>query len=731
MLLSLVIPTHNRAQTLISRITDYHEKITAEISAHEHAFEIIIVNDASNDDTKTLCNELSQKIPNLRSLHLARNLGPGPARNEGTKIANGEYIWFLDDDDQIQADQLNQIFLTIQSKPDIITHSLNSVHSSKQNLIANIVNFHEKQEVFNCILKRSLILENNILFGDHLHEDIAFLIKALTYAKIVVNVPENIIFKNNTKDAITDKMSIRRIDGYIKSYEDIINNIAIAGATHSQIHTAFLGVMIYLIQKTKYNDALHLLEYLKTQDFSKLHITEKSRYNHKSTNFEYAAKIFVNNLTEAPKYIFDSVNKVFQTHLSCKDLEASLFLAPTEIRACCKRFFVDGKQKGDVVLLDANADISYTDIIQAKQRLIKDINTGSCSECSGCPYLERYDSQKSPKIIDYISFENFSYCNMRCTYCSPKYYDGTEAKYDSLEILQQLVNTPDGISDSVHVVFGGGEPTLSPKFQEINNILRDHPNITKVRLLSNSLRHKNNVNDLLQNKKYQLVTSIDAGTQEKFTEIRKKGQIKDVFSNLKNYSANSTDKQRITIKYIITAQNYDLAELQSYVALLKEYDLITCLFQISCDFTVEAPMDEMIVACHQLNALLYQAGADHVFFDDLIRDRIKITDELLIKIKDKVGLLVDVEDISTDFIYILWGQGLQANWILENTRVGRKGLIKKIVSNEIELNEFINKNGLHYSSIRIIPAGVQSTYEIIQNIKSSGYGSNIYRSLML
>ena len=165
--------------------------------------------------------------------------------------------------------------------------------------------------------------------------------------------------------------------------------------------------------------------------------------------------------------------------------------------------------------------------------------------------------------------------------------------------------------------------------------------------------------------------------------------------------------------------------------MLKEYDLITCLFQISCDFTVEAPMDEMIVACHQLNALLYQAGADHVFFDDLIRDRIKITDELLIKIKDKVGLLVDVEDISTDFIYILWGQGLQANWILENTRVGRKGLIKKIVSNEIELNEFINKNGLHYSSIRIIPAGVQSTYEIIQNIKSSGYGSNIYRSLML
>ena len=77
--------------------------------------------------------------------------------------------------------------------------------------------------------------------------------------------------------------------------------------------------------------------------------------------------------------------------------------------------------------------------------------------------------------------------------------------FQFLKILQQLVNTPDGISDSVHVVFGGGEPTLSPKFQEINNILRDHPNITKVRLLSNSLRHKNNVNDLLQNKKYQFI----------------------------------------------------------------------------------------------------------------------------------------------------------------------------------------------------------------------------------
>ena len=104
---------------------------------------------------------------------------------------------------------------------------------------------------------------------------------------------------------------------------------------------------------------------------------------------------------------------IFSSRLSCKDLDSSLFLGPNEIRACCKRFFVNGEQKGDVVLLEANPEITLSDINEAREDLIARINREEAPECEGCPYIER---QKKPEIkINYISLENFAYCNMCCT----------------------------------------------------------------------------------------------------------------------------------------------------------------------------------------------------------------------------------------------------------------------------------------------------------------------------
>lgn len=731
MLLSIIIPTHNRSYTLGQSLKDYYAILAKCAGEHCFDFEIIIVNDASTDETKTICDELNNNIPNVNALHLGNNVGPGPARNEGLKIANGEYVWFLDDDDQLKTEELDEVFRNIILKPDVITHSLNKSHNSKQELINAILKFQEKQEIFNCIIKRQIIIKNNISFGDYLHEDISFLVKVVHCSQSIINLNAKIIKKNITAGAITNHMSEKRIDGYAKSYKDVVENIELLGVTQAQIHTSYLGVMLYLIQQTANNEALRLIKYLREQEFVKTTVSERPQYNRKSTNFEYASIVFLKNLSHGPQHILDKVKEVFASYLSCKDLENSLFLAPNEIRACCKRFFVDGNQKGDVVLLPADEKITYDDIVNAKEALISEINAGTSSDCAGCPYIERYAVKSNINTIDYISFENFSYCNMRCTYCSPKYYGGTEAKYDSLKITDELLNTPNGTSDNVHVVFGGGEPTLSPKFLEINRILKDHPNISKVRLLSNSLKYNKNVPSLLQNSKYQLVTSIDAGTQKMFKEIRKRGEIEDVLSNLQKYASELDDKQRLTIKYIVTSQNYDTSELISFVELLKKYDLMSSLFQISCDFSVESPKNEMILACYHLSSLLYKAGAAHVFFDDLIRDRVKITDELAAIIRTKIDISERLNDLSENTFYVLWGAGLQARWILRNTFIGRKGYIKGIVSDEVELVELINKKSLDISDMKIIPAGVQSTYEIIQNIKLAGYGEQINKSILL
>ena len=56
---------------------------------------------------------------------------------------------------------------------------------------------------------------------------------------------------------------------------------------------------------------------------------------------------------------------------SCTDLESSLFLAPNEIRACCKRFFFENKMRGDAKLISITDGETpkVADIKKAREKL--------------------------------------------------------------------------------------------------------------------------------------------------------------------------------------------------------------------------------------------------------------------------------------------------------------------------------------------------------------------------
>jgi len=414
--------------------------------------------------------------------------------------------------------------------------------------------------------------------------------------------------------------------------------------------------------------------------------------------------------------IFSKLSSIFNSYLSCKDLNSSIFLGPNEIRACCKRFFVGGKQKGDVVLLAASPDINLEDINLAKHQLIKDINREESSVCSGCPYIERVQDKIENYKINYISLENFSYCNMRCTYCSPKYYDGTEAIYVARHIISELVESTK-LSENCHIVWGGGEPTLSPTFSPITKLLLKNIGVGKVRVLSNSLKYSEGLAAFLTDSRVHLVTSVDAGRQETFKEIRGSGKISLVLENLVKYLIPIQDKSRMTIKYIFTKENFGSDELQSFVEKISDHNLTSPLFQISCDFKVESPSIEIIYGFYELVSRLHSIGVKYVFFDDLIRDRIDLTSE----IADKVMSYLETKGLPTDKIYsyssklkvVLWGRGHQSNWYIQKTSYGKAGNVVTQISSYSEIEEFDKEN------INIMPSGIQSIYEIIKNIESS------------
>jgi glycosyltransferase involved in cell wall biosynthesis len=89
-LLSVVIPTWNRAHVVC-------EAVESALQQRQRAVEVIVVDDASTDNTADLVKTNFGKWIHL--LKLAVRRGPGAARNAGALLACGEFVAFLDSDD--------------------------------------------------------------------------------------------------------------------------------------------------------------------------------------------------------------------------------------------------------------------------------------------------------------------------------------------------------------------------------------------------------------------------------------------------------------------------------------------------------------------------------------------------------------------------------------------------------------------------------------------------------
>src|SRR5262245_24547581 len=90
-LVTVVIPTHNRAGRVRSAIESVLHQTYAD-------FEIVVVDDASEDGTENTVRGVLD--PRVRYIRHAVARGDAAARNTGIRNSTGEYVAFLDDDDE-------------------------------------------------------------------------------------------------------------------------------------------------------------------------------------------------------------------------------------------------------------------------------------------------------------------------------------------------------------------------------------------------------------------------------------------------------------------------------------------------------------------------------------------------------------------------------------------------------------------------------------------------------
>jgi glycosyltransferase involved in cell wall biosynthesis len=114
-LVSIIITTHNR-EILLPRAIDSVLQQTYE------NIELIIVDDASKDNTQKIIKEYMDKYPTtIKSIKHEKPMGGNVARNAGIKLASGTFIAGLDDDDAFHAKRIECLIKAYEDKYSLIT----------------------------------------------------------------------------------------------------------------------------------------------------------------------------------------------------------------------------------------------------------------------------------------------------------------------------------------------------------------------------------------------------------------------------------------------------------------------------------------------------------------------------------------------------------------------------------------------------------------------------------
>lgn len=185
MRLSIIIPVYNGEKYVLNCL----ESI---LSNNSDDFEVIVINDGSNDRTKQIIESISD---NRIKLFNNNNHGVSYSRNYGLRKASGEYIMFVDVDDLLCENWNNIVLKNI--KGDFSIFSNNNLSTTKSILIRQICGVNNDGIIlaapFSKIYKNSLIRNHNIKFEEDIinGEDMLFNLK---YIRIVDKI--NIVNKS-------------------------------------------------------------------------------------------------------------------------------------------------------------------------------------------------------------------------------------------------------------------------------------------------------------------------------------------------------------------------------------------------------------------------------------------------------------------------------------------------------------------------------------------------------
>lgn len=266
-------------------------------------------------------------------------------------------------------------------------------------------------------------------------------------------------------------------------------------------------------------------------------------------------------------YFKKKVAKPFHDVWACDRLLGSLVFDLDAITPCC------------VMPHNGELNISFYDhqdygsLIDNKVELMRSINNDESHLCRKCKFLKKYDKiTLSDFATRVVTFTFDKTCNLRCSYC---FLSNEESIFSLQRTSEHKNNIRARIAEifehiPLHslecVMLAGGEPFLLDDFEGFyEQILALKPK--NIIIFSNLTRYRSCVRPKCGSESIQIVCSLDAGTSEIYSRIKKRDSFTSVVANIRRYAA--IDPQSVYVKYLFTQENSSRDEVDAFFEVVR------------------------------------------------------------------------------------------------------------------------------------------------------------------
>lgn len=116
--ISIVVPLYNEVESL----GELHDWIVRVMKENSFSYEVVFVDDGSNDGSWSVVEELNQKDPNVKGIKFQRNYGKSAALQKGFEAAKGEVVITMDADLQDSPDEIPELYkMIIEEGFDVVS----------------------------------------------------------------------------------------------------------------------------------------------------------------------------------------------------------------------------------------------------------------------------------------------------------------------------------------------------------------------------------------------------------------------------------------------------------------------------------------------------------------------------------------------------------------------------------------------------------------------------------